>query len=71
MELMDMSRGLKARAIAIWAGTVVMAVTLKVTNTSPDTAGSVILLYAFITAIYFAYFLTKPEDEVPTQSSRD
>jgi len=73
MELMDMDmpKGLKLRAIAIWVGTVVMAVTLKVTNASPDTGGSVILLYTFAAAIYLAIFLAKHEDEIPNGPDRD
>jgi hypothetical protein len=73
MELMDvdMPKGLKARAIAIWVGAVVMAVTLKLTNASPDTGGSVILLYAFVAAIYLALFLDKREDEIPNGPNRD
>lgn len=67
---MDMPKGLKARVIAIWVGTVVMAVALQVTAASPHTAESVILLYTFISAIYLAYFLTKHEDEIPMRSDR-
>jgi len=66
-----MPRGLKTRAIAIWVGAVVMAVVLHVTDMSADTGGSVIILYTFVTAIYFGYFIAKHGDEIPTRSKRD